>query len=75
MDRNDFDLLLNDFVQISYDLQCLEYCQMILERDRAESEMPLHLSSVVLRDCIERMESATDRLDMGIIGLCKKGSL
>ena len=71
MDRHDLDLLLNEFVQVNYDLQCLRYCLTVIEQNRAECEMPIHLSNVVLRGCIERMDSATDRLDHSIIGLCK----
>ena len=75
MDRDDFDLLLNKFVQISYDLQCLYHCQSIMERNESEGELPLHLSSIVLKNCIERMDDATEELDRGIRNLSKRGSL
>lgn len=76
MNQNDFELLLNDFVQVDYDLRCLHYCLTALEQNRAaECEMSIRLTNVVLRDCIKRMDSATDRLDRSILQLCKKGSL
>jgi hypothetical protein len=75
MDRDDFDSLLNKFVQISYDLQCLLQCQSVLERNETEGEIPLHISNIVLKNCIERIDDATDQLDSGIRGLVKAGSL